>query len=180
MFLSEGFDAVTMEAIANAVPLSKTTLYSRFASKEILLEAVVSDQISQWAAYSTSLEPALPNDLRGRLRIHIRGMARSMRLREVQGFMKLSFVLTDRFPALSHLMHTQGYLNHIAFMKKEIEDAAERDRVPVRDAGAVARHMVNSMAGWSIQEAPRGPTEDEALKAADEIVDLFMASRPAW
>ena len=180
MFLSEGLDIVTMEAIANAVPLSKTTLYSRFASKEVLLEAVVRDQINQWSAYSTGLEPKLPDDLGSRLRIHIRGMAKSMRLPEVQGFMKLSFSLAERFPDLSLLLHREGYLNHIAFMKQEIEDAAERDGIPVRDAGAVARHMINSMAGWSIQETPRGPTEGEALKAADEIVALFMASRSAW
>ena len=180
MFLSEGFDPVTMEAIANAVPLSKTTLYSRFASKEVLLEAVIRDQINQWSSYSTGLTASLPDDIGSRLRVHLRNMAKSMRLREVQGFMKLAFVLSDRFPGLSALMHEEGYLKHITFLQKEIEDAALKDGVPVRDAGAVARHMVNSVAGWSIQETARHPSEEEALLAAEEVAALFMAARWAW
>ena len=180
MFLREGFDIVTIEAIANAVPLSKTTLYSRFASKEILLEAVVRDQISQWSDYSTALEPVLSNDFAVRLRTHLRGMAMSMRLREVKGFMKLSFLLEERFPSLALLMHQEGYVKHVAFIQREIEEAAERDGIPVRDAAAAAKHIINSIAGWSIQETPRRPSEAEALKAADEVAALFMAARPAW
>jgi AcrR family transcriptional regulator len=180
MFLNEGFDPVTMEAIANAVPLSKTTLYSRFASKEVLLEAVIRAQIEEWASYSANLDPVLPEDIGSRLRIHLRNMAKSMRRREVHGFVKLSFVLGDRYPSLSTLMHEEGYVKHIAFIKAEIEDAAAKDGVPVRDADAVARHMVNSVAGWNIQESGRGPTEAEALQAADEVAALFMAARWAW
>ena len=180
MFLRDGYDIVTMDAIASAVPLSKTTLYSRFASKEILLEAVVRDQIRQWSDYATSLAPILSSDFEARLKSHLRGVAMSMRLPEVKGFMKLSFLIGDRYPSLSLLLLDEGYVKHIDFMQREIEDAAARDGIPVRNPRAAAKHMVNSIVGWSIQESPRAPSEEDALAAADEIVAIFMAARSAW
>ena len=179
MFLRDGFDVVTMEAIANAIPLSKTTLYSRFPSKEGLLEAVVTDQIRQWSENAFNELPPLPDDIGIRLRIKMRTMALAMRLPAVQGFIRLTFVLSERFPAVALLMH-EGHVNHVADIQADIEAAAQRDNAPVRNAAAVARHLVNSVAGWNIQEFPRGPTEEEALEAADQVVALFMAARWAW
>ncbi|WP_322405319.1 TetR/AcrR family transcriptional regulator [Massilia luteola] len=180
MFLRDGFDAVSMEAIAGAVPLSKTTLYARFPSKQVLLEAVIKDQIQQWSADTSNKIPPLPEDIGIRLRVHMRAMAVAMRSPAVQGFMKLGFVLADRLPTLARLMHEQGHMYNVASIRAEIEAAAARDKIPVRDAEAVARHLVNSVAGWNIQEAGRGPSEEEALAAADDVVMLFMAARWAW
>ena len=180
MFLKEGFDAVSMDAIAAAVPLSKTTLYARFPSKQLLLEAVIKDQVRQWSTDTADKIPPLPEDIGIRLRVHMRAMAVAMRSPAVQGFMKLGFVLADRFPTLAQLMHDQGHLHNVASIRTEIEAAAARDKIPVKNADAVARHLINSVAGWNIQEAGRGATEEEALAAADDVVMLFMAARWAW
>ena len=85
LFLRDGFDGVTMEAVAIATPLSKTTLYSRFASKEILLAAVIHDRIQQWSKNASQNDIGLPDDIGERLKGHARTMAQAIRQPEVLG-----------------------------------------------------------------------------------------------
>ncbi|MFC5407048.1 TetR/AcrR family transcriptional regulator [Cohnella soli] len=47
LFLSRGINDVSMEQIAEAVPVTKMTLYNNFGSKEGLLEAVVDDAVEE-------------------------------------------------------------------------------------------------------------------------------------
>lgn len=47
-FLSLGFNATTMDAVANAARISKRTLYARYADKTVLFNAVLGDLISRW------------------------------------------------------------------------------------------------------------------------------------
>ena len=181
LFLRDGFDGVTMEAVAIATPLSKTTLYSRFASKEILLAAVIHDRIQQWSKNASQNDIGLPDDIGERLKGHARTMAQAIRQPEVLGFTRLSFLLTERFPEMARLMYKEGYLLHVAFIRGEIEAAAARDGRPVRDAEAVAKHFVNSIAGWNIQENPRGDiTLEEAVACAERSAELILAARDHW
>ena len=43
LFLKQGFNAVSMDKIAQAAPVSKATLYKYFASKSDLLAAVINE-----------------------------------------------------------------------------------------------------------------------------------------
>lgn len=43
LFLEQGFNAVSMDKIAQAAPVSKATLYKYFASKSDLLAAVIKE-----------------------------------------------------------------------------------------------------------------------------------------
>lgn len=44
LFVSQGFDAVSMDMVARQAPVSKATLYAHFASKEDLFAAVVIEE----------------------------------------------------------------------------------------------------------------------------------------
>lgn len=48
MFLRCGFDATTMDAIAEVARISKRTLYERYSDKTVLFTAVLRDLISRW------------------------------------------------------------------------------------------------------------------------------------
>src|SRR5215467_264199 len=50
LFLAQGFDAASMNAIAQEAGVSKGTLYVYFSSKEALFEAIVERQIEEQAA----------------------------------------------------------------------------------------------------------------------------------
>lgn len=67
MFEAEGFDAVTMERIAEAADVSKVTLYKHFPVKEALLSHVFHRELREaWPAIQPELARAAPG--RARLR----------------------------------------------------------------------------------------------------------------
>lgn len=181
LFLRDGFDLVTMEAIAVATPLSKTTLYSRFASKEILLAAVIEDRIEKWSAASAEHDHEMPDDLEGRMLYHARAVAGSMLLPEVRGFVRLSYLLSERFPEIAKTFHDEGNQYIVEFIRRDIEHVAKRDNFTVRDAKSVAEHFVSAIVGWNMEQASRGgPSESEAFAAASRITELFVAGRGRW
>src|SRR5947209_8274939 len=47
MFVTEGFDGLSMERIAAAAGITRVTLYNRYPTKEMLFRAVVEDMVSQ-------------------------------------------------------------------------------------------------------------------------------------
>src|SRR6202795_1210452 len=49
LFLSHGFGATSIEAVAKRAGISKRTFYHRFSGKEMLFEAVVRRLIERWA-----------------------------------------------------------------------------------------------------------------------------------
>src|SRR5918911_5687315 len=48
LFLSDGFGATSIEAVARRAGISKRTFYHRFTGKEMLFEAVVRRMIERW------------------------------------------------------------------------------------------------------------------------------------
>src|SRR5687767_8314809 len=48
MFFAKGYGGTTMHAVALAARVSKTTLYSRYPTKEALFRAIVAEQIESW------------------------------------------------------------------------------------------------------------------------------------
>ena len=63
MFLAEGYEAASMDAIARQADVSKATLYAHFASKDSLFTAVMQDQ---WQGYVAELEQ-IASDRKGSL-----------------------------------------------------------------------------------------------------------------
>src|SRR3954467_11849985 len=48
LFLSDGFGATSIEAVAKRAGISKRTFYHRFTGKEMLFEAVVRRLVERW------------------------------------------------------------------------------------------------------------------------------------
>ncbi|WP_380879336.1 TetR/AcrR family transcriptional regulator [Sphingomonas sp. DBB INV C78] len=181
LFLEEGFDVATMVKVAEAASLSKSTLYSRFPTKEALFDAVIRERVSKWSRESSLHDHELPEDIGGRLHYHARNLARSMMSTEAQDLRRLVYATAERFPRLSRTMYETGYLHMVEFIRQDIEEAALRDSRPVRDAEGVARHFTSAILGWVTQEASgRDLTVAEAETAAARCADLVLAARDAW
>lgn len=67
VFLEQGFNAATIEQIAARAGVSKVTVYSRFADKETLFEAVVKEQAEQIASVVPPDQAACDGTLEGQL-----------------------------------------------------------------------------------------------------------------
>jgi AcrR family transcriptional regulator len=66
MFMKNGFDGTSIDAVADAAGMSKRTLYARYGDKGALFRAVLSDLIARWLvpiarfqANTIALEPML-------------------------------------------------------------------------------------------------------------------------
>lgn len=181
LFLREGFDLVTMENIAAAAALSKTTLYSRYPSKESLLDAVIRDRIAQWSSIASKRDHMMPDDMNGRMRHHACTIARTARLPEVQAFIRLIQGNGERFPHLLQAMHEAGYLYIVDFVRRDMEATAAREGRPLRDADDLARHFVSAISGWMLQESAGGEiSEARADAAALRCAELLLAARDVW
>ena len=58
LFLSEGFERTSMDAVASAAGVSKNTVYSHFASKEALFGAVIAHEVERAGALFGQRVPA--------------------------------------------------------------------------------------------------------------------------
>lgn len=181
MFLENGYDAVAMEVVAAAAGVSKGTLYARYASKELLFHAVVEDSVENWSQESGTEDHLLTDDLASRLHHHARTIARSLVKPDVRAFSRLVAANAERFPIVARSMYDIGYLHIVRLLVRDIEAAAVRDAIPVRDADGIARHLVSVVTGWHMQESGKEEvTLDSLERFASRAVDLLMAARPIW
>ena len=181
MFLESGFDAVAMEGVAAAAGVSKGTLYARHSSKESLFEAVVKASVDEWSAIASRNDHLLSDDLPERLRHYVRSIAHSLVDPDVRVFQRLVLSNSHRFPRLARALYENGYLFLVDMLTSDIEAAAKRDDMPVRDAGGVARHFVGAITGWQMQEgAGREPLVQEIEAFGYRVVEFLIAARSLW
>ena len=178
LFLEEGFDAVSMEAVAATTGVSKGTLYSRHRSKEELFEAVVEESVRQWSEEAARQNHLIGDDIGARLRHHARTIAHFQMQPDVRSFRKLVLTSKDRFPRLSQTLHDAGYLYIVELISADIEATARQDGKPLQDPAFIARLLVNMLTGSDLQEPTDDP--DEADRRAIRAVDILLAARSAW
>jgi len=179
MFISDGYDAVTMEHVASAARISKSTLYSRYNSKEVLFTAVINDLIQQWSREASQQNYMLTDDIERRLRHHARTIARSLRRPDVIAVQQIVMGLGARFPELARVLRDRGYRYITGLIERDLWAAASREGWTLRDPGAVARMLVGALSGVFTQERDLlGDKEADAF--VERLVDVLMAGRDAW
>lgn len=180
-FLEDGYDAVSMEGVAAETGVSKGTLYARYPSKEALFAAVVEASVQGWSELSARNDHLLTDDIGERLRHHAVTIAASLVQPDVRAFQRLILANRDRFPELSRAMYETGYVYIVGLIAHDIEAAARRDGIPVRNADAVASIIVSALTGWEIQEsATRDLSEHDLAAFGNRIVDSLLLGRAGW
>lgn len=181
MFLESGYDSVAMENIASATGVSKGTLYARYPSKEALFTTVIQERVQEWSVISSRNDHLLTDDIGERLLYHARSIAKWLVQDEVRAFQRLTLANRDRFPELAKAMYQAGYLYIVRLVAGDIMEAAAKDGIPVRDPEGTARLFISSLSGWELQEGSNGPiAESDMLRAAEKVVELFLAGRASW
>jgi AcrR family transcriptional regulator len=101
LFLDNGYEATSMDAIASQAGTTKATLYARFGSKEAIFRSVL-----EWATARRDWpepEPDLPDpgDLEGALREIARVAVRRGTHPAMVSLMRIAVAEADRFPDLA-------------------------------------------------------------------------------
>lgn len=102
-FLQSGFEAATMDNIAQAAGITKRTLYARYKDKQTLFQRVLQWALVQWREVNLSVEPAPDRSLEEEL-IHVGNLLlqRELNIKVVQ----LSRIATSHIEWLQPLETT--------------------------------------------------------------------------
>jgi TetR/AcrR family transcriptional repressor of mexJK operon len=180
-FVTNGYGAASMNAIAKVASVSKNTLYARFSSKADLFRAIVQRQIAfaQSELIPVSLNSEDPLDKR--LRDYLNVALRRSTVREVLEVNRLTISESPQFPELGEaaLARFQIGIRHVAQL---IEHGARHDGVPCRNATVAAEMLLSTAYGWYtfVLITNRLISDRERSTWVTSAVRLFMASRPAW
>lgn len=176
-FLELGFEQASMDAIAIAARVSKSTLYVRFAGKEALFRSLVDEQLERLSARATALNHPLPADRRARMRGFARALVEVWDWEEYRIAMQLVTAATPAFPEIARRWNEVATQDYLRFLASEL--ARDGDRLEERpiDWHLYASIFLHSIAGWHRSEGVRrrvGKTESSAY--CDKVIDALLAA----
>ena len=180
-FVAKGYGGSSLNAIVRKAGVSKTTLWSRFPSKEALFRAIMKAQIERLDAASVlkprAGRPVLEEGLKAYAN-HMLGLSLEGDLLEVNRLMASE---SQRFPELAAAAAERARLG-IRRIAQFIEDCARADGIPCRDPAAAAEVFIFMLRGW---HANAMLTNQRVSAAAREkwvarAVRALLAHRSEW
>ena len=176
-----GFEAASMEAIATAANVSKSTLYSRYPAKDALLQAVVEARIADWQAERYRGGSAMPSDFKQRLVFHARGLLESLAWDGVRAFDRILRDGAGPARDLARALYETAYQQAIDDLTEEIRQGTRDYPVPPRNPARVAEMLIAVISGWhTVHDTIQPITREEADAYAEHAVDVIFAGRSAW
>jgi AcrR family transcriptional regulator len=181
LFLEQGYDGTSMDALAEAARTTKMTLYARFGCKEELFSSVL-----WWALQRNDWpqpEPPPPDldDLRGALW----AIAESALKRALDpALIKLSRVAAThalRFPEIARRTHLIGSSHRYQLLIELLKRHAARGAIVAADPAILAEHFLAMVSGAPARLASFGIDREssEWRRRLHLAVDLFVrALRP--
>lgn len=181
-FLEYGYDGTTMETVAQAAGITKSTLYSRYSDKRALFIAV-----SGWAL--TRLEPdtqisePLPEDLPGALGVLARAiLARSIDP-DIVRLSRMAIAESARFPEFAASSQAVTWTPRIRVIMELLRRHERAGTIAVGDVELAAEQffaMVGAMPAWlatyGIHRAPE--VEEAHIRHAIELFLNGVLVRP--
>lgn len=180
-FLQHGYGGASMSRVVKAAGVSKTTLYSRFPSKEALFRAIMYLHIDTLpAAMSLGTATGLP-DLETGLKFyanHVLGVSFKGDLLEVN---RLIYSEARRFPELGRAAAERSQLG-ITQITDFICKCAIRDGIPCKDPAAVAEAFIFMMRGWYIDVMITKRKLSAAVREqwVERAVRVLISDRHQW
>lgn len=180
-FLTHGFDATSIEAVALAAGIAKGTLYSRYPTKEALLQAVVADRLEAWQKEAAARHGPVPKDLKQALHHLCHTILESLMSEEIHAFQRVLPSSADATGELAHILHEAGHKTAIAELADTIVKGTRNFAVPPRSPEGVAEMLMAMLTGWyDAHRRVREVTMEEAKAYADHAVDVIYLGRAGW
>jgi AcrR family transcriptional regulator len=177
MFLERGFDATSMEAVAEKAGIAKPTLYAWYRDKAELFTAVLKRRIEHFLAplgrrqhdlEGTDAETALTEIGR-----HVIAVGWS------PGAVAVSRIITvqaERFPELERLAHEEGWVAAVKGVARVLAHYVERKEISIGDPELAAEMFLNLVLGRVHSGRPlRHPRTRKAMEQrVQAAVRLFL------
>lgn len=179
-FVRHGY-GVSMTRIIDAAKISKTTMYSRFSSKEQLFRAIIRKQIDRVAETMPLGSAEASYDIEQGLRNFANRTLEVSLERDFLEVNRLIYGEARRFPELAAAAAERSEVG-IAQLSEFIRHRAEVDGIACKDPETVAEILILIMRGWylkamlSDEQVPAEVREDWVKRS----VGMVIASRPDW
>lgn len=180
-FLKHGYGGASVSRIVKQAQMSKTTVYSRFSSKEELFHALMQQQIKKLAPEkvlapvngSLNLEEGLKAFANHMLKLSLQG--------DLMGVNRLMYSESHRFPELAAEAANRNELG-VKRISDFIQDCALADGFSCKNPKSVAEVFILMIRGWyiDIMLTNRKVTPRQRKNWVDQSVNVLLSSREQW
>ncbi len=180
-FLRDGYGGASMANIVKAAGVSKTTLYSRFSSKDELFLAIIEKMLDVDLTEKLKSLNESPAGLEEKLKTFA-GRAAELALHPLfLGLIRLIYAEAHRFHELQEIGERLAAMS-IAAVERFITDCAVSEGIPCRDPRLPAEALVQMLRGYQLDAimTNQPPSKEEIRKWVDDRIDLLLASRKHW
>ena len=176
LFLSDGFGATSIEAIAKRARISKRTFYHRFRGKEELFEAVVRRFIERWMPPFDTALLAAPS-LREALVRSAEYMLQVALTPEALALHRVVIAEAPRFPGLARILNELGAAAGIERISRHLEERVAAGEIrPIDTRFAAEQFILMAVTGPRRRALGLGKPLDAAELRAwiDGTVAVFL------
>jgi len=177
MFLSHGFNAVSMDKIAQAAPVSKATLYKYFDSKHDLLAAVINELCTSLLQVMDELVIDSGN-VENNLKTIASAFIDLIFAEESLAIYRLVIAECYVFPELGRLVYESGPKNALTLLERYLENANQRKHVNIPNSGFAADAFFSLLKGDLHFQCLLGikapPSAEEKTVLINQVVSLYM------
>ncbi|MFN3828026.1 MAG: TetR/AcrR family transcriptional regulator [Micavibrio sp.] len=174
LFMERGFTATSMDAIADAAPVSKPTLYSHFKDKGDLFGAVVSGRC---CGLMRSMYEHTESD--EDIDVSLRAIANTfldlIYAPEAMGLYRVIISELKQFPDLGQTLYSEGPTKILCLLSGFFEQHNQKGRLHIENTDMAARLFLSMLKGDYHMQCLLGVREGLSDEERDEIVDTVVA-----
>ncbi|MGX7706205.1 TetR/AcrR family transcriptional regulator [Methylobacterium sp. Gmos1] len=182
LFMEHGFDATSIDAVAQGAGVSKPTLYARYRDKRALFAAVLEERIREWLAPLSAAAEAQAAEREPREAGAVLDALSRILLARAQapGAAALNRCIAAqalRFPDLARLAYEEGWLRGVRAVAHLLAVLDAQGQIAVEDPEIAADLFLNLVLGKASRQALYGIAVDPAAQETRRraAVALFLA-----
>ncbi|HEY0717007.1 MAG TPA: TetR/AcrR family transcriptional regulator [Streptosporangiaceae bacterium] len=178
MFLERGYDATSLDDVAAASGVSKTTVYNNFKDKEGLFSAVVLSVTERAEQIISALGPTLSADkpVAGRLNAAARALAHGVLSPAVVQLRRLAISEALRFPGIVTTYWDRAPGRTLALLTESFTRMAARGELDIDDPAAAAAFFAYAVLGLHQDQALLQPNRPLDSGDIDEHVNKVVTA----
>jgi AcrR family transcriptional regulator len=172
LFLANGFDQTSMDAIAARAGVSKTTVYAHYSDKVALFKAVVERSGQSLAVQMDGSRLREEQDPQTRLKEIVLIVLEATTAPEFRAFLRVMISESTRRPDLAFAAETAGLVDVIGLIASILEDEARQHGYELTDARMFATVL--------LRMAVSGPQLDSLLFAGFRPSHALLDAHARW
>ncbi len=178
LFLREGFDATSMDAIAELAAVSKQTVYSHFGSKKDLFRECIQSRSQESVLNEAVLNP--DGDVRSELINLAQRYLDLVTSPEGVGIMRLCMAQPERHPELAETFYEAGPRMLYLKLKRYLDDKIDAGLLEIPDSGHASWQFLSILQGEAKLCANLGIRKSTRNRGREayvvSCVDVFLAA----